>query len=73
MSKYHIVEGNGTGTGRKYFHVYIGGKAIGDPCLTRDEAEGLIKLFEQREADALAEREAELEKPRKPAGPSFGM
>jgi len=73
MSKFYIQEGNSTGTGRKYFQVFIGNKAVGNPCLTRDEAEGLIELFEQREAEALAEREAELEKPQKSAGPSFGM
>lgn len=70
MSKFHIIEGNGADTGRKYFQVFIGGKAVGNPCLTREDAEGLIKLFEQREAEALAEREAEQQKP---AGPSLRM
>lgn len=72
MSKYYIVEGSSTGTGRKYFQVFIGGMTIGDPSLTREEAEGLVQILEKRDADALAEREAAAEAPRPQSrGPRF--
>ncbi|ORL55465.1 hypothetical protein B7H20_25495 [Pseudomonas aeruginosa] len=57
MSKYHIVEGSGSGTGRKYFQVFIGSKTIGDPCRTRQDAESYIQYLEKRDRKAAEERE----------------
>ncbi|MBK5512306.1 hypothetical protein [Pseudomonas sp. TH15] len=85
MSKYHINEGHGSRTGQKLYQVFIGGKTIGNPYPSREQAEGYIKLLEQRDAEAEAERErevederhqeAEAERQRKKnrSGPSFGM
>lgn len=66
MSKFHVQEGRGSTTGKKYFQVFLGGKAIGEPCTSREDAEAYISLLEQREAAALAE---ESEPPRRPSGP----
>lgn len=87
MSKYHIIEGRGSRTGQKLYQVFIGGKTIGNPYPSREQAEGYIKLLEQREADAEVERqreaeaelqrqaeaEAERQRNERRSGPSFGM
>ncbi len=85
MSKYHIIEGRGSRTGQKLYQVFIGGKTIGNPYPSREQAEGYIKLLEQRDAEAEAERqreaeaelrqeaEAELQRKKSRSSPSFGM
>ncbi|MNJ38540.1 hypothetical protein D3C77_333890 [compost metagenome] len=82
MSKFHIQEGRGSRTGQKLYQVFIGGKTIGNPYPSREQAEGYIKLLEQREVEAETERqreileaEAEEERQRQKSrsGPSFGM
>lgn len=71
MSKFYIQEGPGMTTGQNWYQVYIDGRMTGNPMPTREEAEGYIKLLEQREAEAEAETERQRKKNR--SGPSFGM
>jgi hypothetical protein len=85
MSKYHIIEGRGSRSGQKLYQVFIGGMTIGNPCSSLEQAEGYIKLLEQRDAEAEAERqreaeteaehqqEAERQSQKRRSGPSFGM
>ena len=65
MSEFHIVEGSGSGAGKKYFTVFIGSKAVSEPFTTREQAEGYMALLEQRELDAIEEERAENNAPPK--------
>ncbi|WP_430318684.1 hypothetical protein [Pseudomonas nitroreducens] len=59
MSQFHIQEGKGNLSGRTYYRVFLGNKALGEAYKTRAEAEGYIQLLEKRQQAAAAEREAE--------------
>lgn len=62
MSKFKIVESGGAGKpASRYFQVYIGTKAIGEPWPTKDEALAFVKLLEDREIQARKERDSDFE------------
>lgn len=67
MSKYHIQEGLGDKTGRKYYQIFVNGTAVGNPCSSREEAESLVRKWEEEDEDK-AQRQR-----RKPSEPSLGM
>lgn len=52
MSKFHIQEGKGTQSGQKLYQVFLGGKAIGSPFPSREQAESYIKFLEEKEHDS---------------------
>lgn len=63
MSKFRIQEGgNTTNPKTRYYQVVIGGKSVGEPYKTREEAQGYIKLLEDREAEAARERDDQLDR-----------
>ncbi|WP_156480584.1 SPOR domain-containing protein [Aquipseudomonas alcaligenes] len=49
MSKFHIQEGKGARHGTTLYQVFLGGKAIGDPFPSREQAEAYIKHLEEME------------------------
>ena len=62
MSKYHIQEGGSTRNPKtRYFQVFVGGKTVGDPYRSKEDAQGYIKLLEERDAKAARERDEGLE------------
>ncbi|MGX4728050.1 hypothetical protein [Pseudomonas corrugata] len=63
MSKYHILEGGSTRNPRtRYFQVFIGGKTVGDPYPTREQAQAHIERLEKREAEAERQHDDGLER-----------
>jgi len=63
MSKYHFLEGGSAKDPKtRYFQVFVGGKTVGDPFRTKEDAQAYIKLLEERDAKTARERSEDLER-----------